>query len=212
MHRRGVPAGASRQLSACATNEVDLIVDSGVRELNEVERLLAEEQAHRSELRRRLQEAALERGGNTSADHRSDQMWACAREAWREAHAPLIAARRALAEASVNDEQSLTILREAVENLLTQVRRLGDANPWAVPSLDDHEEARGASGLHVLDALVAGYLDELGREGSALRAVGRQAAEEIRTKGRVRWANWAAAPGQGGPPPSKLAGARAVAG
>jgi hypothetical protein len=146
-----------------------------------------------------VQEAALERAGVLAHD-RSERLWARAREAWREAHAPLIGARRALSEAGVDDQQSFTLLRAAVEEHLAQTNRLGEANPWAVPGPDDREAGRGASGLHVLDALVAGYLDELGNERNALRTVNLQAAEEIRTRGRARWASWAAAPGQGLPP------------
>jgi hypothetical protein len=175
------------------------MLDSGVRELNEVERLLAGEPAHRSELRRRLQEVALDRPG-TLGHARSEQLWARTRETWREAHAPLIAARRALIEAGVDDHPSLVVLRAAVEERLAEARSLGEATPWAAPGPDEREGGRGVSGLHSLDALVAGYLDELGREGSTLRAVGHQAAEEIRTRGRARWASWAAAPGQGPPP------------
>jgi hypothetical protein len=57
------------------------------------------------------------------------------------------------------------------------------------------------SGLHALDAHVARYLDKVGQEGLAPRSVGHQAAEEIRTKGRARWASWAAARGTHREPP-----------
>jgi hypothetical protein len=180
---------------------LDLIIESGTRQFNEVERFLASEPGHRDELRRRLREAdgAL-RGSGPLADDRGEQLWSRAREAWREAHAPLIAARRALAEAGANDQHSLAALRAAVDEHLAQVVRLGDDNPWAVPGPNCHEAGRGAPGLHALDALVAGYLDELGQEGSVLRNLGHQAAEEIRTRGRARWASWAAAAAHEPPP------------
>jgi hypothetical protein len=72
---------------------------------------------------------------------------------------------------------------------------------WHLPGSDGHESGRSVAGLHAVDACAAGYLDQVGQEGLALRSVGHQAAEEIRTKGRARWASWAAARGTHREPP-----------
>ncbi len=117
-------------------------------------------------------------------------LWPRVREAWREHQAPLIAARRALAESGVSDDQPIVALRAAVEEHLAFAVQLHDENPWAVPGSDENEASRVTSGMHTLDVLVAAYLEKLGREGSRLRGVGHQAAEEVRRKARERWAGW----------------------
>jgi hypothetical protein len=66
-----------------------------------------------------------------------------------------------------------------------------------VPGADDHENSRELSGTHALDAVVASYLEKLGRVGTTLRVVGSQAAEEIRQKARQRWTAWVIAPKHG---------------
>jgi hypothetical protein len=55
--------------------------------------------------------------------------------------------------------------------------------------------------MHIIDARVADYAEDLGSEGSLLRAVGHQAAEEIRRDGRVAWTKWSAAPHPNNEPP-----------
>ena len=55
-----------------------------------------------------------------------------------------------------------------------------------------------------MDALVARFLEQVGRDGTPLRAVGQRAAEEICHKTRERWASWTSEPrNERRPPPWK---------
>ncbi len=118
-------------------------------------------------------------------------LWPRVREVWRERHASLIATKRTLTEAGADDPQAVTMLRAAVDEHLGVVSHLGHENPWAPPLPDEAELARFIDGMHAIDALVVSYLQRVGREGSPLRAVGAQAAQEIRQKARERWSAWA---------------------
>jgi len=131
------------------------------------------------------------------------EAWLKARDSWREAHASLIATRRTLAEDGLDaDPESLARLRATLEEHLSRAKQLGEENPWMPPGRDDQEAGRSSAGMHVLDALIGRFLEQLGREGTPLRAVGERAAEEIRQKARERWDKWATeSRGEARPPP-----------
>jgi len=186
------PGKRPGQDRAVKPSALERVLQSGLLQLNEVERALAMSPEHSHELRRRLCQAhaACLDEDIATTDIETD-LWSRAHETWREAHAPLIAARRVLSDAGVaDDQQAVAILRSAVEEHLARAQLLGEEDPWAVPDLDNQEDGRCASGMHVRDARVATFLDKLGMEGSALRTVGVQAAEEVRQKARERWASW----------------------
>ena len=184
---------------------INRALEAGIQQLNDVERALACAPEHLDELRRRLRAAydadVPSNSPNglqlaTAADSveaAAAGLWPHIREAWRETHAALIAARRTIAEDDgESDHRSLDLLRASVEKHLAQLSNLGEENPWAVPGPDDGEARRCRSGMHAIDAATADYLDHLGPEGTPLRTVGHEAAAEIRGKARQRWADWTA--------------------
>jgi len=209
----GTPRATRQRQGECAA-ELESALEAGIKDLNEVEQTLAREATHLDDLRRRLREAHDHHVGSLSSEppgrqlsaqntHASACLWPRVRETWRETHAALIAARRTLAEDGNDaDPQALIVLRAAVEEHLAQVTRLGDESPWAVPGSDREEVGRCVSGRHALDTYIADYLERLGRDGSALRAAGNQAATEIRERARERWARWTIDnTSEQGPPP-----------
>ena len=88
------------------------------------------------------------------------------------------------------DPQSLAALLERLDEHLALAGQLGDENPWKPPGHDDQEAGRCEAGIYALDTLVVRFLELLGRPGTSLRAVGKQAAKEIHQKARERYASW----------------------
>lgn len=209
-----VPASSSRSAEDWETGaeiraDLERVLDDGIRQLHAVERSLALQPAYWNDLRDRLlkaHEGSLN-GGRTTADldrhvgvmGRSEgrptgevlvaYLWPQAREAWRESLASLIAAKRVLSEDGEEDAQAVGLLQEAVDRHLAAAKLLGDENPWAIPGRDEDERRRCVSGMHATDVHVVNYLASLGPS-KELRAVGHEAAEEIREKALQRWTAW----------------------
>ena len=187
---------------ALAYGRRDLVIEAGAQELCHAEQMLVHEPVHRDELRRGLREAedAVQASGSLPGDW-GVPLWASVREAWRERHAALIAAKCAVLERGDGDPEATAALQAAVQEHLEELSCVGTKTPWEAPGPDAEECTRFGDGMHVIDARVAEYAENLGSEGSSLRAVGQQAAEEIRRDGRSAWTRWTAAARPNNEPP-----------